>query len=144
MLGLSFRAFRAELGVTYFGPQRALVRPGEPAQGGDFSLFAGSLRGCLGAPVGPVELGGCAGTELGRQSGAAFGVTRPASGDALWVAVPLVATLRRSLSRRFGLHLEVGASIPLLRRQFAIEGLGAVFRPAPVAARASLGAEVIF
>jgi hypothetical protein len=143
-VGLSVRAFRAELSATYFGPQRALVRPGDPSQGGDFSLVAGGLRGCLAAPIGPVELGGCAGAELGVQSGAAFGVNRPSTGDALWVALPLVATLRRSLSRRFGVHVEAGASFPLLRRQFAIEDLGAVFRPAPVTVRASLGAEVMF
>jgi hypothetical protein len=144
VVGLSVRAFRAELSATYFGPQRALVRPGDPTQGGDISLVAGSLRGCLAAPIGPVDLGGCAGAELGVQSGAAFGVNRPSRGEALWVALPLAATLRRSLSRRFGVHVEAGASIPLLRRQFAIEGLGAVFRPAPITVRASLGAEVMF
>lgn len=144
VLGLSVRAFRAELSATYFGPQRASARPGDASQGGDFSLAAGAVRGCLGAPLGPVDLGGCAGVELGVQSGAAFGVSRPARGDALWLALPVVATLRRSISRRFGVHVEAGASIPLLRRQFAIEGVGAVFRPAPVTVRASLGAEVTF
>ncbi len=75
VLGLSFRAFRAELSGTYFGPQSARVRPGDPSQGGEFSLIAGALRGCLAAPLGPVDLGGCAGVELGVQSGAAIGVS---------------------------------------------------------------------
>jgi alkyl hydroperoxide reductase subunit AhpC len=71
-------------------------------------------------------------------------VNRPSRGDALWIALPVVATLRRSLSRRFGVHVEAGASIPLQRRQFVIDGVGAVFRPAAVAVRAALGVEVYF
>lgn len=143
-VGLSAGLFRGELSASYFGPQRASVRPDDASQGGEFSLVVAALRGCLAAPLGGVDLGACLGVELGVQAGEAFGVTRPERGNAPWLALPLAATLRWSLTRRVGLHVEGGAAIPLLRRQFAIENLGAVFRPAPAALRASAGVEVYF
>lgn len=82
--------------------------------------------------------------EVGSQRGTAFGVVAPSVGEALWLAGTLQGLSRWSLGPRFGLVAAAGASAPLLRPEYVIDGPGPVFRAAAVSFRAGLGLEVYF
>jgi len=108
-----------------------------PSIGGDFRLVAAGVLACLSARSAGVSA--CFGPEVDHMTGKGNGVSSPGTGAATWVG-PLVA-LRGEvpLTSWLSILLQAGAMVPLQRPEFVIEGAGVVHRPAPVAARASLG-----
>jgi hypothetical protein len=60
----------------------------------------------------------------------------------LWAALEQVAYAELALSRFLALWVEAGAAEPLNRVQFVTDDVGAVHRPAAVAARVGAGLEL--
>lgn len=139
---------RFELGAAGW-PDRATSLAARPSAGGFVGLVTGFASVCrdvlrLLARTTRFELFPCAAFELGRIHAKGFGIDAPGDGAALWSAVRAGGLFVWRLADRVGIDLRLEAAIPLARPSFVIEGLGTVHRSAPVAGRASLGAELRF
>ncbi|WP_437895781.1 hypothetical protein [Sorangium sp. So ce124] len=140
--GVLIGAVRVELSGTYFGAQQAFVE--RPTMGGDVQLTTGGLRLCYAMRYRSIELGPCAGIEVGVMSAASFGAASPGSNRALWVAPHPGALATFTLSDRLRVPLTIDVPFPVTRDRFVLVGIGAVHRSAAATLRASLGVEVRF
>lgn len=138
--GVSFGVLRVEARGGYLASQRADAG----ARGGDFDLFSGGVTACGLAPVGRFDVGGCGGVEAGAMRGASFGVTQPGAGGSLWLAITVGAMARARFNERVGVVVEVAGALPLLRPNFVIDNVGAVFQTGSATLRATAGVEVTF
>ncbi|MBX3130614.1 MAG: hypothetical protein KF718_28100 [Polyangiaceae bacterium] len=140
-VGAALGGTTLEARLTVLLEQRTEVGGG---RGGAFTLTTGGLSACHDVAAAPVLLAPCLGVEVGRLSGAGFGVTEPGSGSALWVAG--LAGLRGVEALTDGLGVWVGAElvVPVGRPEFVLENVGVVHRPARAGGRAAIGAEVRF
>lgn len=122
-----------------------------PAAGADFTLFTGIVRGCRSLypfvdrpwprPQGGVELGACAGIELGEMAGEGFGVSRPTRGAAFWAAPRVDARFAVGIAGPLSLGVDLGVAFPTDPRRFVIGGEGStlvVHEPGPAAGRAAV------
>ena len=139
-VGVEAGAWRVEARFGFGVPQRTEL----DARGGEFALFTTGVTACGLARPATIAVGGCGGVELGSLGGVAYGVTQPSSGAAPWIAATFGAMARLSLGARVGLVAELGGAVPLVRRRYVIDGLGAVFVAEPLVARGALGVEVSF
>lgn len=131
-----------------FAKQRALD-PANAAQGVDFTLLGGGLRGCFAAIAGTVSLAPCAGAGLERLSAAGFGGNASFSRDAAFVTLDGGALLTWSFARWLALRAELEGVVPLARPSFVVlraDGSVAevLHRPSSVGGRAGLGIELHF
>ena len=115
--------------------------------GGDFSLYAGTLRACVDlvhSERGAFDVSPCAGMEAGMVNGSGFGISNRRHDSVFWGAGLLGAAFQYlGLSPMWlGLLVEVGA--PVHRAAWQIEQYGEVFQPEAVIGRLSLGARVFF
>jgi hypothetical protein len=85
-----------ELGASALLPQEAEL-DADPTHGGTMRWFGGHVLGCV-APRIAISCDVCAGVELGRLSGAGFGVDVPRTGHALWFAPLVTSGLRYPLA----------------------------------------------
>jgi hypothetical protein len=148
LLGASLRWQALELQAlgTYLPSRQATIEAaGGRAIGAELGLLAGSVLVCAPALLERpgLELGACAGAELGMLSGEGSGLSAPRSDSTPWWAVRGDLSARWKLGTR-GLALEVlaGAVAPLWRDDFAVTDAGRtqiLHRPAPVTMRASVG-----
>ena len=129
-----------DLSASYW-PHRTATLAARPTTGGELRLVAGDARACYAFPIQRLELGPCAGLELGRMSADGFGVRHPGSGSALWIAPLIGATAALSLLPRLALRLDLAALAPVERPPFVLESVGDVFGASRVVGRASLGVE---
>lgn len=130
-----------------FLPARAAsIDTGDPSSpGAELSLLAGALLGCVPLSHGVVDLGACAGAELGQLTGRGIHVATPHERHSLWSAARLDLTARKPLpSVPLALELGFSAAAPLLRDNFILEDIGTIHRPANVVGRASLGLAWLF
>ena len=134
-------ALRLQASGTFLPANSARLLNG---RGGTFDLFAAEGRGCYEVVAGVIELGPCAGFEIGALRGAGFGVRNDTPAYAFWSAVTAGGALAWRWTAAFALRLEGGVSFPLQRPEFVLAGLGAVHRPAGVLGRGGLGAEFRF
>lgn len=125
---------RVELSALGLLPRDAVLDEG--TQGGEFSWFGFQLMGCqlLARPAFV-----CGGVEVGRLSGTGFGSREERTGHAFWAAPGIEALIAPALGNALSLDISAGIFIPLLKPQFAIEGVGVVHQPGPVSARVELG-----
>jgi hypothetical protein len=117
--------------------------------GGEFFMAFGGVAACGVAPLGPLELGGCAGFEAGVLHGHGVHVLRPLDATEPWLALSPSARVLLPLGPRFALRLDAGPTIPLLRPQFYFYPAnpaesGTVYQPSPATFRALLGGELRF
>ena len=141
-VGLETGALRLEAHGRYLPASRALVDNHDSAAG-DVSLLAAGVRGCLRAVEGTVEAGPCVGAEAGALSAEGSGVSSPGEATAPWVAASAGGWLGVEIAPWLALRAEVEVAVPFNRPAFVIDGIeGEVHRPAAVAGRATLGAEV--
>jgi hypothetical protein len=111
--------------------------------GGRFTLLAASLRGCAGAgALWRVE--GCVGIELDRIVGEGFGVSSPGSATRVSAGARAGVRLAFRPAPLLSVPVALDAIVPLNRPTFVLGNVGTVFRPAPVAIRASIGLVVHF
>ena len=111
--------------------------------GGRFTLLAVSLRTCAGGGE-RFRLEGCVGMELDRIVGEGFGVSSPGSATRVSAAPRAGVRLAFRPAPSFSVPVALDVLVPLDRPTFALENVGPVFRPAPVALRASIGLVVHF
>jgi hypothetical protein len=112
------------------------------SRGADIGLLAGSALACapLKLEAGAVELGACAGWELGRLAATGTGVSRPHQKSTLWSAPRLDLGVRWAVPRSsLWLELVVSVAAPLIRDEFILKDIGSVYRPPNMIGRASLG-----
>jgi hypothetical protein len=136
------------LGTILFEQQTELASVRATAPGAKLELLTAGLLGCtlpVGNPTEQLSVSACAGLELGRLAGIGTGVPAPRRGSALW-ATPLVQVagfwVVPGTTLRLGVLLTGGA--PLNRDEFALTGIGTVYRPPNLVGRISLGLDVAF
>ncbi len=137
-------ALRIELGAGAWLDRRApLAQPS--SAGGDVGLVTGSAGACWSfLRTGHVDLGPCLAFEVGRLRADGFGATSSGSGSALWSALQAGGLFAWSPISRLAAVFRLDAAVPFARPTFVIDGLGAVYRSAPVVGRATLAVEVRF
>jgi len=136
------RAIGLRLGGIVF-PDRSKQVSGE--LGGTFTLWAASAALCGQAERQPTLLRLCAGSEFGRMSGTGLHTSHVLTGTSVWVA-PL-ADLTGSwplLDDSIRVYGSAVAAIPLIRRDFRVEGLGSVHQPGAFVGRLGLGLEMLW
>jgi hypothetical protein len=133
-VGLRFDALRLAIRGTLVPWAEARV-PERPSAGGTFLAGWAELRGCAAADLAPVELAACGALELGAVTARGFGVSRPGSGESVWVAFGLAGVAAIEVSAGVWLRLEIGGSVPFARPVFTLLEVGTVHRSAPVVGR---------
>jgi hypothetical protein len=139
--GLGWQALELRLLGTYLPERQAAIDgPGNAVIG----LLAGGLSACLPGLLRPgsLELGACAGGELGWLEGSGAGLDVDRSGGALWGALRADVTARWALGWGVGLDVALAALVPVERHEFAIAGVGQVHQPSMVVGRASVGLSI--
>jgi hypothetical protein len=127
----------ARLGALAGLPGRVALGPGEVRS---WSV-GGSARACFAVRDAALRTELCTGAIAGAAGAQADGYRRDERRVRPWVAIPVELGVAR-LAGRFGVELGAAALVPILRDDFAVEGLGPAYRSLPVsvlvAARASL------
>lgn len=139
---------RFEVSAAYFPPERVQVAS-NPARGATLDLATVGLRGCYALLLGRLELGPCAGGEVGFLRGAGFGVVTASEGGTPWEALMVGALGSLRIGGPFSFRLSLDALAPLVRPTFVLAAppRGAplnVHKAAPVAGRLSFGGELRF
>jgi len=142
-IGMALGPLRLEAAGRWFFEQESGLGQ-HPTGRGHFGMATGSLGACLPVGVGPVVLGPCLGAEAGAIWGSATGVSDPGEGTSAWVAPWGAAMLGADVASWLRLRLDVGVTVPVVRTDFVVDGIGSVHSSAPVTFRAGLGAEVHF
>ena len=140
-VGVRWTALELRAGGLLLPNQHGAVS-GSPDAGADIGLVSGSALACapLSLRTEAVELGVCAGWELGRLHAEGTGVLRPYRKSTFWSAPRLDAELRWPLpGRALSIHVLLTAAAPLQRDEFILKDIGSVHRTANVIARAGLG-----
>ena len=147
-LGSSFQpssASRIRLRVELEG---ALFAPTETSnvagQAGKFRLTYAAPLGCVARAAEGTTLLGCAGVEFGQLAGEGVGdaVATAHPSKTFWSALRFDLGLQLPLASRLRFVARAGVAIPLIRREFVLDGPELVFQPAPLSARGQLGLEV--
>lgn len=129
-LGVGGR-FGVALGVTYVVPQ-SLSREGVDV---DLGLVFGQAELCARALEGPrLSLGACAGGAVGALAGRARDVDNATSRTRTWGAASAGLVATGPSGAGVGWWARLGGWVPVRRPGFSVEGVGAVFEQAPVAA----------
>ncbi len=141
--GIAIGETRIEAFGHFLAAQRATLPQGNA--GGDLGLLAAGAMVCHSPLVrAPASFGACLGIEAGVLSGEGVGVTDPASGSAAWLAPEAAITARYAIGAWLRIGLVAAAVVPVLRERFILTDIGEIYRPPPLAARASLGLEASF
>lgn len=126
-----------------------IALPGEDAKGGQFWMAGLHLHGCLERALdrrapGPSRLWGalCVGFEGGVVHAVSEGIASPGQATGPWLAPALQAIFGWVLTPFMRARLDVGLSVPVVRPEFRIVGLGPVHQIGPVSGRLGLGVEV--
>ena len=123
----------------------ATLSDGSPA-GASFVLWALGVEACVQAlprNAGQrVGLGVCAGPQLDVVRGVGFGVNAPTHGSKRWLSLAGSLELTARVTDALHLFLSAGGVLPSEREHFALRGVGEVYRPAALSARASAGIEL--
>lgn len=122
-----------------------------PSVGTNLDLVVGGLRGCYLPHWRNLELGACAGLELGQLQGSGFGSIRspyetftPSSGGSLWVAPLAGGRIAWRIAPSFSLVIDLGVAVPLERDAFVITNSGTLHQASAVVGRGAAGPEVRF
>jgi hypothetical protein len=138
---LSLSSLRLIARGTVFASQDKRLADGS---GGDFTFAFGTLLACAQVAAGRPTVLGCAGFELGRLSGDGFGLARPRTGSAMWQALSAEVGVLVPVTRRVATVIRGGASVPLRRPEFVVDGAARVHRAASLDGRLALGLELSF
>lgn len=103
--------------------------------------MAVGLRVCRALARLPLELGLCAGVELGLMRGRGLGVLRPDEGASTYASASIGATATWPLTRALALAMNLDGAWTFDRPRFVIFGVGDVHSPSAAGVAASLGAE---
>jgi hypothetical protein len=139
----AFPPLRFEIGAGVFLDEAA-TRPLE--RSGTFSLRTFDANGCLVAPAGRLEIGGCAGAELAWISAVGLSESVTTRGEAEWMVLRVRATAAYLVSSVWAVRADAGVGLDLLRPEFVSAGAdpGLIFQPARFTGQGSLGMELRF
>ena len=146
-LEVTTQRFRMQAaGVLFFEQHAGLEGNLTPAPGADLGLALGVLSACY-APVGSwnnaLVFGACARAEAGSLYGSGTNVRGASSRAQVWLAPGLDLLGSWSALPWLRLGLQLGATVPILRPQFALGELGDLYRPAALTFRTALGVGVV-
>jgi hypothetical protein len=142
-VGIALGPLRLEGGARFFFEQESGLAQ-HPTGRGHFGMAAGTLGACLPLGYGALTVGPCLGLEVGAIWGAATGVSDPGSDTRPWVAPNAAGLLALDVASWLRLRLDLGVSVPLVRTEFIVDGIGPVHASSAVTFRGGLGAEVHF
>ncbi|HET7545700.1 MAG TPA: hypothetical protein VFK05_37790 [Polyangiaceae bacterium] len=130
-----------ELEGAFFAPTETSAVAG---QAGRFRLAYAAPLACVAPPLEQTTLLGCAGAELGQLSGEGIGdaVTTSHPSKTFWSALRFDLGLGVMLTSRLRFMGRVGVAVPLIRREFVLDGPEVVFQTAPLSVRGQLGVEL--
>jgi hypothetical protein len=141
--GLAWPAVELRVLGTLLPERRQDIDPRDAeSPGAKVGLVTGSAIVCapLALNASLIALRACVGWELGRLAATGTRVTTPHHAATFWSAARLdFAACWARATGPLGLELHLTALAPLTRNEFVLENIGTVYRPANVAARASLG-----
>ncbi|HEX3777568.1 MAG TPA: hypothetical protein VHV51_24030 [Polyangiaceae bacterium] len=141
--GASIGLVRLEPMLAYFAPQSGTV-PDRPGLGARFTLGSALLRACTPFPASELWFAPCLGAGLDWFHASGFGA-RVSERASTFDAVGLAAALGGwDISSIISLRAELSLVAPLARPEFVVDGVGTVYRRAPIATRAALGLELHF
>jgi hypothetical protein len=115
---------------------------GDGSPGAEIGLLLGSAQACapLSLKTDAVELGVCAGWELGRMQATGTGVLRPYRKGALWSAPRVDLEAHWAVpSSPIIVNLMMAVLMPLQRDEFILSDFGTVHRAPNLVARAGVG-----
>jgi hypothetical protein len=137
---------RIEVAGAYWLPQTVTLSapPPNAPRGGTLHLSTVGLAGCYALLATRVEIGPCAGLEMGLYEGSAFGVSEPGTGATTWTALRLGTLASWRIVGPLALRMLLEGVLPVDRPTFQITGVGNVHRPAPLSGRAAAGIEMRF
>ena len=141
---LEGRAWRVELGGTYFTPRRDAAT-NNPDIGGRYQAWHAVPRGCWLPPVRAVAIPLCGGVGVGAMHARGTGALQARSPASVWLsAAASVGVIWRpsALRERFGLGVRLEVLPALTRPAFGTPQSGEIYRIAPVAGRVDAGLEV--
>lgn len=140
---LSARARFERVNVGIYGvwfPERTEAIA--PAQGIDFSLLAGGLRGChLLLESATLEAGACIGFELGALRAASHGLLAGRDRRDIWLAPTLGLELGWHVLPNLSLGSRLEAAVPLEEHRYVVDLDNTVRTTPDVVLRWSLGIE---
>jgi hypothetical protein len=114
-------------------------------RGGTFTLFAASLMACGNSLHSFLNLRLCAGSEFGRLSGRGNNVTQTWTGSSGWLAPRIdLAVSWPLLDESLRLAGLSTVALPLIRKEFSVQGLGLVHQPGAVTGRLGAGLELLW
>jgi hypothetical protein len=145
-VGVTSLLWRLELRAAY-DPRRVRSSTlADPAGAyGRFSLFTGTLTGCLTFKRPALDYGPCAEAEFGVIRGEGFGVTQTASDPEPWFGLGAGGFVAIKAGRWLYLPLHVDAVVPLYRPDYVFENVETrIFRAQLVGGRLTAGVELRF
>jgi len=142
-----FAGIRWELSGAYFAPNRGTL-PEDAHLGANVSMAAFGLRGCYPVVDAAVSVAPCIGAGLDSLRASGFG-SRAANNDAIAATTHIEAggIILWNFTEFAAARLAVLGVTPLARPEFVIDvadGRSTIYRPTPVALRASVGLELHF
>jgi hypothetical protein len=141
---LSYGPWALDVQVVGYQAQFTVNGPRRGVGGAYVALVALTAHGCLGGVTAGVDLRGCVGLELGRESTRGVSIARPETSSSLWTGVSGMLRGRLWASRSFSPVAGLMILHPIGAPSVTIQGFGTVFRPSPVVVRPFLGVEVHF
>jgi hypothetical protein len=140
-VGRAFGRASVELSGAYYAPRTREIDTG---RGGRFELFTLAGRSCYAFFGSTFEWSPCLGAEYGTVRGSAFGVDDPEVGKGLWLAATMASTARWRITPWLGTMAEAQIAVPLVRPDYVIDNVGAVYRTDFVGLRLLAGLESYF
>ena len=140
-MALAWPRFRLEWGGVFVTPRTEQQTTADVR----VMLGAAAFRACLRLRQPRIEVPLCGGVEAGAMRGDGERAPDARTGLGPWVAPTASAALRVPLASRVAIFARGRVAAPILRSGFQVEGPGeaaAVFVPAPVSARATIGLEL--
>jgi hypothetical protein len=142
-IGLAAEPVLLELRMVLWLPKTAHTND-LPGAGGKFWLGELASAACLRAGQGWFRTDSCAGPRLLQMQADGFGVTDPGQATARWGGAFLEQAAVATLTSRARVRASAQLLWPFSRPAFAIENVGEIHRPAPLAARTALAFELSF
>lgn len=142
-LGLARSTLRGEI-VLAQGLTRRQSSALEPVVGVAVRSWSAAARACWAPRVGRWQTLLCGDIELGAAVARGFGVDAPRMRRALSASVGATAGLIGWVRPRVGLWLEARAHVAVTRPQFAVAGLGVIYRAPAAGVRLLAGVELRF
>jgi hypothetical protein len=116
----------------------------DATRGGRFTGVFAALSGEYQWSSGAFRAGPYGALEGGVVFARGYGVSGPSRASEPWVAVGFGAAGEWAIGSVFALTARAGATVPLARPLYVLEGVGAVFQGAPVTGRFEIGAAAYF